>query len=282
MIYITGDTHIPIDIHKLSVTKFPEQKQMTKSDYVIACGDFGGVWDRSKEETYWLKWLNEKPFTTLFIDGNHENFDLLNQYDEGYLMGGKVHRIMASVYHLMRGQVFTIDGLKFFTMGGATSHDKIYRKEGVSWWPQEMPSNEEYETALKSLDKYGWEVDYILSHCAPDSIQSKLADWYEHDKCTNFLETVRQDCKYKHWYFGHYHINRDVDDKHTCLYDWFLKPSYLDKTTCTKCKSENVKVCPVVDEDYVAEGFLENECIVDDLWDCHCNDCGWDFLTVNL
>lgn len=43
MIYITGDTHIPIDIGKLSTSRFPKQKSLTKDDYVIVCGDFGGV-----------------------------------------------------------------------------------------------------------------------------------------------------------------------------------------------------------------------------------------------
>ena len=44
MIYVTGDTHIPIDIHKLDDDAFMEQKNLTKDDYVIICGDFGGVW----------------------------------------------------------------------------------------------------------------------------------------------------------------------------------------------------------------------------------------------
>ena len=60
MIYITGDTHIPVDIGKLSAKRFPQQKEMTKSDYVIICGDFGGVWDGSNEEKYWIKWLKSK------------------------------------------------------------------------------------------------------------------------------------------------------------------------------------------------------------------------------
>lgn len=82
MIYITGDTHIPIDIHKLSTSNFGEQKVLTKEDVVIICGDFGGVWDNSKEEMYWRKWLDDKSFTTLFVDGNHENFPLLYKFDE--------------------------------------------------------------------------------------------------------------------------------------------------------------------------------------------------------
>ena len=77
MLYVTGDTHIPIDIHKLSVTNFPEQKEMTKDDVVLICGDFGGVWNNGKEELYWRRWLDDKNFTTVFVDGNHENHDLL-------------------------------------------------------------------------------------------------------------------------------------------------------------------------------------------------------------
>ena len=74
MIYITGDTHS--DFTRFSTDKFPKQKEMTKNDYVIICGDFGGVWNYQEESTFekhWLDWLNEKNFTTLFVDGNHEN-----------------------------------------------------------------------------------------------------------------------------------------------------------------------------------------------------------------
>ena len=51
-------------------------------DYVVIAGDFGGLWDGSQKDQYWLDWLNKKPFTTLFVDGNHENFDLLNTLPE--------------------------------------------------------------------------------------------------------------------------------------------------------------------------------------------------------
>ena len=57
---------------------FPQQTQMGRNDYMIICGDFGGLWDGGQKDQHWLDWLAEKPFTTLFVDGNHENFDLLN------------------------------------------------------------------------------------------------------------------------------------------------------------------------------------------------------------
>ena len=109
MIYITGDTHIPIDIKKLSAKKFPEQKNLTKKDYVIICGDFGGVWDGSNEEKYWISWLKEKSFTTLFVDGNHENFDMLSNLPEEEFCGGKIHKVDEGIYHLMRGMIYNID-----------------------------------------------------------------------------------------------------------------------------------------------------------------------------
>ena len=40
MIFITGDTHGDW-INRLRTKVFPEQKEMTKDDYVIICGDFG-------------------------------------------------------------------------------------------------------------------------------------------------------------------------------------------------------------------------------------------------
>ena len=222
-IYITGDTHIPIDIHKLSKKNWTEQNQLTKNDYLIICGDFGGVWDNSKEEQYWLKWLNQKSLTTLFVDGNHENFDSLNSYPVEIWNGGKVHRIKENIIHLMRGQVFEIGGKKVFTMGGASSHDKEHRKEGKSWWSDELPSEDEYNEALSNLDKDNWKVDLVITHCAADNIQSQIAYWYEHDKLTNFLETVRRDLDYGKWYFGHYHIDKNATNKDVCIYKNIIK-----------------------------------------------------------
>ena len=77
-IYITGDTHG--DFQRFGSKYFPQQKEMSRGDYVVIAGDFGGLWDGSQKDQYWLDWLNKKPFTTLFVDGNHENFDRLYNY----------------------------------------------------------------------------------------------------------------------------------------------------------------------------------------------------------
>lgn len=187
---------------------------------MIVCGDFGAIWDGAKSDKYLQKWYGEKPWTTLFVDGNHENHVLLDSYPISEWNGGKVHFIAPSIIHLMRGQVFTIEGKKFFTMGGAESHDKIYRKEGISWWPREMPSNDEYEEGLANLDKVNNQVDYVITHSAPTTVLTSINPTYKTDAVTRYLETVRQNVKFGWHYFGHYHIDKDfLNYKATCLYN---------------------------------------------------------------
>ena len=100
---MTGDIHASYDIAKLSESCF-DTAGLTKDDYVIICGDFGLVWNNSASEQYWLRWLDARPFTTLFVDGNHEGFSLLNSFLETTWNGGAVHQVATSVLHLKRGQ----------------------------------------------------------------------------------------------------------------------------------------------------------------------------------
>lgn len=220
MIYITGDVHIPTeDVQKLGSKRFPEQKMLGADDYVIICGDFGGVWNGSREEKYWVKWLNDKSFTTLFIDGNHENYDLLDEYEVVSFRGGSAHKITDKVYHLMRGQIFELAGKSVFTLGGATSHDREYREEGKNWWSKELPSFKEVSNARKNLEHYGQKVDIVITHCAPSSIQKLIAPEYNTDMLTDFLDILKNQVSYDKWYFGHYHIDREVDQKHTAVFN---------------------------------------------------------------
>ncbi len=220
MIYITGDTHKSIDIHKLSMKEFPEQKNLTKQDYVIICGDFGMCWNNDDEEMFWRNWLRERNFTTLFVDGNHENFNLLNEFPITEWQGGEVHFINESIIHLMRGQVFTIDGLKFFTMGGACSVDKSHRILNVSWWKEEEPSTKEFATAIHNLDKHNWQVDYVITHTCSGELRNLMGYTGINDNNNSFFSNIIEpDLKYKHWYFGHFHRDKQLDDKHTVVYD---------------------------------------------------------------
>lgn len=220
MVFVTGDLHSTHDIGKLSTKKFPQQKELSKDDYLIVCGDFGLVWDGEKEDRYWQKWLAQRNFTTLWVDGNHENFELLAKYPKIEMFGGMVQEIQPSVYHLLRGQVYMIGGKKIFTMGGASSHDKWCRVEHLSWWREELPSTAEMERGLDALKANDWKVDYVISHCGPESVQRLISREYENDALTRYFDVLKEKLEYERWYCGHYHINRNFEsDRLTVLYN---------------------------------------------------------------
>ena len=221
MIYVTGDTHG--NFRRFQPEYFPEQAGLTKNDVVIIAGDFGGVWFGDSRDDETLDWLERLPFTLAFVCGNHENYDALERYPVAEWHGGKVHRVRPHVLHLMRGQVFELESYRFFTMGGAKSHDTNHRINHISWWRQELPSDEEYSEALQNLERYNWQVDYIITHCAPTSIALMGSRHNEADRLTDFLQEVRERARYHYWLFGHYHDNKAIDEKHILLWEQIVR-----------------------------------------------------------
>ena len=223
MIFLTGDTHIPIDISKLNTKNFPEQKSLTSDDYVIILGDFGLYWNDDETYQYWREWLQNKPFTILWIDGNHENFDWINAMPVSTWHGGKAHRD-GNIIHLIRGQVFDIDSKKFFVMGGADSYDRAYRTPHVSWWPQERPSTTDIRQAEKTLSAVESKVDYVLTHTCPlemlDVIKYHHPDYDlsgRHD-IEELLQYIREQISFEQWFFGHWHEDFSFH-QYRCLYN---------------------------------------------------------------
>ncbi len=237
-VYVTGDIHGWLDIGKLTPERWPQGTKLRKSDFLVICGDFGLCWTNpaTLEEKFFLEWLDNRPWTTLFIDGNHENYDLLDSYPVCTWRGGKASRIPGTkhIFHLLRGQVYNMGqfGL-WFCMGGAPSHDIGGRMEGVSWWPREMPSDEEYAEARANLDRVGWSVDYVFTHEVPRSLRRHaMVRHYDpsreqDDPLTRFLQEVddRLDkCRLKVWYAGHYHDDMMLRDRqHVELYNQIVE-----------------------------------------------------------
>ncbi len=220
MLCITGDIHGDHSITKFSTDNFPVGRTLTREDYVIICGDFGLVWDDSAEERYWLKWLENKPWTTLWIDGNHENFDRLREFPEEDWHGGRIQRISEHVLHLCRGYVFDIGGKSFFAFGGAESHDKEYRKSGKNYWKEELPSLAEMERGCQSLEKAGWKVDYVLSHSLPQTMQAQLfnAEEFDGNCLTEYFDMIAEKLAFRMWFTGHYHCSTLLTPEYCLLY----------------------------------------------------------------
>lgn len=218
MIYVTGDIHG--DIKRFSSSFMPGESSWTENDYLIICGDFGLIFMDDDQEEAWLDGLEKKPYTILWADGNHENFKALNRYPAETWNGGRVHRIRKNIFHLMRGQVFTIEEKTFFTFGGAYSLDRYMRIKNKTYWDEELPNNDEYNEAIRNLKENGSTVDYIITHTAPREIIRRLGYYPNaHDmELTGFLEWVMYQTSYKQWFFGHFHEDKTIDEKHRALY----------------------------------------------------------------
>ncbi len=176
-LFVAGDTHGEEDLAPTLNTKhFPEQKDLSKDDYVVILGDFGVIWGDGRKalkmRNHWTKWLNTRNFTTIVVPGNHENYDAIEALPEVEMFGNVVWKYSDSIFILQRGRVYQIGDKSVFTMGGAYSIDygQPWRVLGCGWWKQEIPSVAEFERGMAELDKCDWKVDYVFTHTIPTSV----------------------------------------------------------------------------------------------------------------
>lgn len=148
-IYLTGDIHgMTDDPDRFEAWSFPEGEELTEDDYVIILGDFGMPFAGYPDDE--LRKLAAKPWTTLFIDGNHECYPFLRELDGEDWHGGRVQRYSdhPSIIHLMRGEVYDI----------------------------------------------------------------------RHDDLTAFLDELEDRLDYRYWFFGHFHEDAQIDERHSILF----------------------------------------------------------------
>ena len=209
MIYVTGDIHGDYEA-------FAERglSRLKSGDKLIICGDFGFVWDGSKEERKRLEKLSKKKYDILFVDGAHENFELLGEYKEVDLYLGKGCKLARNIYRLKRGEIYKIDGKTVFALGGGLPPFADNDAEAAS-----MPTDGELKAAVDNIQGLHRRVDLIITHEAPASVKRLI----DRDAVVNdlniFLDTVMKNTAYGHWYFGSLHQDRPVSDRLTCVFE---------------------------------------------------------------
>lgn len=218
MIYVTGDMHGEEQrLYSRSM------KRLSEGDTLIVCGDFGFVWDGSAREKKLIDYLGSRKYNVCFIDGTHENFDLLDKCRMTVWNGGKVHRVSGNLFHMMRGQIFTVEGFRIFTFGGGESTDREMRTEHISWWKEEMPTPAELEEGAKAIDEVNCDVDFIITHEPPSIVKSTMllraGETDSVNKLNGYFEQLNRVCKFKHWYFGSMHEDRVITNVHTAVFE---------------------------------------------------------------
>jgi hypothetical protein len=203
MVYITGDTHGDFSRFKCS-----EAHRLKKGDTLIILGDFGFLWDGGKKEQNVIKKLAKLKYSILFLDGPHENYDILRKFAVTDWNGGRVQVIENNIMHLLRGEIYTIENDKYFVFGGGESPDRDVRKEAKAWWEEEMPSEEEMLEGRRRLKEQGNKVNFILTHEYPGRAGSSLVKGGRLDGVNAYLGLIENEVEYDRWFFGSLHMDK--------------------------------------------------------------------------
>lgn len=165
-----------------------------KPDLTICLGEFGfwanlmpAIWTLHSKNPIW------------FIDGNHEQFTLLNER--------KSDEIVPNVFYKPRGSVENIAGKNFLFLGGGFSIDWKYRTPGYDYFPDdELLKMSELDNIPKRI-----KIDVVCSHTAPNkfSILGPVQESMYPDSSRNVLDYVLKKYKPREWFFAHFHILKE-------------------------------------------------------------------------
>ena len=218
--FLKGDIHGNL----FEVIEFINRFELGENDNIIILGDCGIAWRKDRKDLDQnIKLWNEcsNGVKLYFLDGNHENFNILNSLPIENNMG----KIADNIYHLRRGQIYEFEGKKILVCGGADSIDKYRRVENFTWWKEETISQETIDSIPAG------HYDYVLTHCCPRSIFDNnrvylstlqfLDESKINHNSEDMLEQLKDKITFDHWCFGHYHINCNLDNKFTCLFEDF-------------------------------------------------------------
>lgn len=225
-VYLFGDIHGGYESYKLTAPYFPNQPLLTAQDTVIICGDFGFPFRSSDacpeaesspdpqirhyRAVYrqWMDWCSAQPYTIAFVDGNHDNHPYWAGQPTGFWNGGMVHRSpdAPNLIHLMRGEVYTIEGKNVWCFGGAESIDRTLRTEGLDWWPEEIASYDEMQHGLQTLSAHDNRVDVIITHTMPQCLLPVYGfGMGSLDPVAAYLDEVYRTTTFDRWFCGHLH-----------------------------------------------------------------------------
>ena len=222
MLYVTGDLH-----GDMSRMREPDLKRLKKDDALLVCGDFGFVWDGSAAEQKQLHKLAKSRYQLLFCEGTHDNLDLLAQYPQVEFAGGSARHLGGNLYYLQRGQIYLLQNKRIFVFGGGETSDLDGRQQGVNWWEQEMPDEAQLQQTRQRLAECDYTFDYAITHECCGQLKRFLQVQQQNpeerlNRLNCFFDELVARATFSHWYFGCYHIDRDLSPTQTAVYRQLL------------------------------------------------------------
>lgn len=224
-ILFQGDTHGSMSSINLALV----EAQKNECDMVLVVGDFGYGWDDGRFLRKCNKAATSYEIPIYWIDGNHENFDRLEEH--GMFKHGPIPVHVKDqtgefpmVRYIPRGTAFGPKDCSILCLGGAYSIDCSHRVIGKSWWPQETITYQDVVRTLHQAEVHRPKI--LVTHDMPDwaftSLMESDAMWVPHirdkDKRAaasnrGALEQVylEADPRPKLWVHGHYHYRYEMD-----------------------------------------------------------------------
>lgn len=227
MILVTADTHGEIEFRKLDNSRIKKDFGELP-DYLIVAGDFGVPWsndEENKTDLYMKKWYEGKSYDIIVIPGNHENYSRIEKMPREIYHGAWARRYGKNIVFVEKNQILELEDKKIYCFGGADSTDKEFRVMFESWWPQEQATYADFLQMEKLLKRLGRNnnpaVDYVITHTCPTKITRALYHKERrNDSTSKVLDYLDAHLEFKHWYFGHMHEDKTLQEKYTCVYDW--------------------------------------------------------------
>lgn len=210
-ILLLGDAHGDVRFMEKGVSIARAQD----CSWLVQLGDFGFGWDPRYAQDV-ARAAEQAAVPVCWLDGNHENFaelkvavervEMLRRAGLGRSDPIRVEdwELLPWLMYLPRGFRWEWDDVTFMALGGANSIDKAYRKEGESWWPDELITDEDEERAIG-----GGPCDIMLTHDVPTGVDMGIQLMFMHDRPDREnRDRVRRVCdkvKPKLLVHGHYH-----------------------------------------------------------------------------
>ncbi len=237
--YITGDKHRNFN----SVEQFCREMNTRKKDVLIVLGDAGFNYFEDKRDQKLKERASNMNITLFCIHGNKEKRPAnMETYGKRSFCGGKVYYEpkYPNILFAIDGEIYNFEGKKYFVMGGAHSVDKnLCLEKGLPYWGDEMPTPALMHYAEEKLAEHKNNVYGVLSHTCPfqylpvemfvttrrnekrkqnkrspkifRSFKRKIFE-PDIDRTTEYwLGELEQKIRYKQWFCGHYHIDKQID-----------------------------------------------------------------------
>lgn len=215
MIYYTGDIHGD----NAEIVCFCNRLALNENDIVVLLGDVGANYYGNKRDRILKESFAQLKPTFLCVHGNHEMRPWnVPSYKMKEWNGGIVwyEEAYPNLLFAKDGEVYGLDDIKHFVIGGAYSVDKYYRiARNYGWWEDEQPSAEIKAYVEKQVAEK--EVDIVLSHTCPFKYEPTemflpFIDQSTVDASTeHWLDSIEERVDYKKWLCGHWHVDKRID-----------------------------------------------------------------------